>query len=103
MPLLSAQLHQLDLPCRARPVLLPVARHDFSGTKGLFPCDRNMGKVTCPYGTGCSRGKIERPSAYERSPIVDGHHNGFAGFSIRHMDPRATRQRSMSCGERILI
>jgi hypothetical protein len=84
--LLSAQLHQLDLPCRARPVPLPVARHDFSGTKGLFPCDRNMGKVTCPYGTGRSRGKIEHPPAYKWSPIVDCHHNGFDGSSIRHAD-----------------
>ena len=42
--------------------------------------------------TGCCRGEIDNTAAYERSPIIDPHHDGLPGLDGCHLHPRAERQ-----------
>jgi hypothetical protein len=52
----------------------------------LFHCQGNVREATHPDGAGCSRRKIDHPSAYKRSPVIDGHHNGLAVSPTRDAD-----------------
>jgi hypothetical protein len=74
-----------------------------SRTRILFRCQGNVREATHPDGAGCSGRKIDHPSAYKRSPVVDGHHNGLAVSPTRDADSRATRQRPMSCSACVLV
>jgi len=57
-----------------------------STTARLFHCQGNVREATHPDGAGCSRRKIDHPSAYKRSPVIDGHHNGLAVSPTRDAD-----------------
>jgi len=57
-----------------------------SRTRILFHCQGNVREATHPDGAGCSRRKIDHPSAFKRSPVIDGHHNGLAVSPTRDAD-----------------
>src|SRR5262249_53179582 len=49
--------------------------------------------------TGCCRGEVDDAAAYERSPIIDSHHDTAAVAVVRHAHARAEWQRAVRSRE----
>src|SRR5215467_9292527 len=49
--------------------------------------------------TGCRRGEIDNTAAYERSPIIDPHHDAAAVAFVRHAHACAERKRTVRSRE----